>query len=104
MDGSRLVKQVYEGDRAGRRARGQPKKRWSDHLDSGVPSPLQNTLFHTDNVTLPSLMCCNVHLAATSCIGDKAWLNSNNYVIAYASAVMCTVYIRQCRQEMHERD
>ena len=41
MDGGRLVKQVYEGDRAGRRARGQPKKRWSDNLDSGgVPSPL----------------------------------------------------------------
>ena len=40
MDGGRLVKQVYEGDRAGRRARGQPKKRWSDNLDSGVPPPL----------------------------------------------------------------
>jgi len=28
MDGSRLVKQVYEGDVVGRRPRGRPRKRW----------------------------------------------------------------------------
>ena len=32
MDGSRLVKQVYEGDIVERRPRGRPKKRWSDNF------------------------------------------------------------------------
>ena len=32
MDGGRLVKQVYEGDIAGRRPREQPKKKWSDNF------------------------------------------------------------------------
>ena len=32
MDGSRLVKQVYKGNIARRRPRGQPKKRWSDNF------------------------------------------------------------------------
>ena len=32
MDGGRLVKQVYEGDIAGKRPRGQPKKRWIENF------------------------------------------------------------------------
>ena len=32
MDGSRLVKQVYEGDVTGRRPRGRPRKRWRDNF------------------------------------------------------------------------
>ena len=32
MDGSRLVKQVYEGDVVGRRPRGRPRKRWDDNF------------------------------------------------------------------------
>ena len=32
MDGSRLVKQVYEGDVVGKRPRGRPRKRWDDNF------------------------------------------------------------------------
>ena len=32
MDGDRLVKQVYEGDVAGRRPRGRLRKRWADNF------------------------------------------------------------------------
>ena len=32
MDGSRLVKQVYEGDVVGKRPRGRPTKRWDDNF------------------------------------------------------------------------
>ena len=32
MDGSRLVKQVYEGDVVGKSPRGRPRKRWDDNF------------------------------------------------------------------------
>ena len=47
MDGSRLVKQVHEGGIAGKRPRGQPKKRWSDNFKKVKWTQWYHSLYRT---------------------------------------------------------